>query len=123
MAQINGIGAIIIHANDPASLARWYQTRLGINTEYFEAGGFFFGEIQDTVAGTQLRIGILPAEEKLADAGHAIMVNYRVDDFEGFLQRLSDNDVAVHDISESEFGKFAYINDPEGNRIEIWAAP
>jgi len=120
MAKIVGIGAVMIHANDPAALAKWYSDRLGIQTEYSEEDGCYYGELDDAATGRFTPFGIYPAQGVLAPNSRSVMVNYRVDDLDHYVQELKLRDVVVDRVLVYEYGKFGYITDPEGNPIELW---
>lgn len=122
MTMIKGVGAVMIYANDPETLSRWYASNLGIEN-HLEDDGCYYGDIKDTDAGTEIHFGIYPAKTKLSAENHAIMVNYRVDDFDGFLGQIQKKGVKIEETLNEEYGRFAYILDPEGNRIEIFAEP
>jgi predicted enzyme related to lactoylglutathione lyase len=123
MAKINGIGAIMIYANDPQALSVWYANHLGIKTTLHKDDGNFYGDVKDKSVDKTIHVGIYKAEAVLATGCHAVMVNYQVDDFDGFLDDLRQKGVVIERVLDEDYGKFAYIHDPEGNPIEIWAAP
>lgn len=123
MAKIEGVGAVILHAADPAALAKWYEERLGIETEFSENEGCFYGQVGDAPEQEAVLFGILPAKGPLAPGTHAVMINYRVDDLDGFIAGLERRGVAVKRLADESFGRFAHIHDPEGNPIEIWEPP
>lgn len=123
MARVTGIGALMIHADDPAALSRWYASRLGIESALDPEDGCYYGDIEDTGSGKAIHFGIYPASERLGGRGRALMVNYRVDDFDGFLDGLKGQGVEVERVVDDAMGRFAYVRDPEGNPIEIWAEP
>lgn len=124
MAKITNIGAVMIYANDPEMLARWYATHLGLGIAYNQSNKRYFGEVGERRgenAAPVIQFGIYPAESKLAAEHHAIMVNYEVDDFDGFLAQLRSKGVEVEEVVDEGWARFAYVTDPEGNRIEFWA--
>lgn len=122
MAKITGICAVMIYANDPESLSRWYGSHLGIETK-LEQDGCYYGDIEDTVANTTIHFGIYPARAKLSAENHALMLNYRVDNFDEFLEQIQSKGVKIEETEDQSYGRFAYIHDPEGNKIEIFAEP
>ena len=68
---------------------------------------------------------IFPHDTKYLGADdRRFMINFRVDDLDGLLKALREEGVQVDDKSEGgEFGKFGWITDPEGNRVELWEPP
>jgi predicted enzyme related to lactoylglutathione lyase len=123
MAKVTGIGSIMIYANDPQALSEWYASRLGIKTSLNSGDGNYYGEVKDALVDKATPIGIYPAEQRLSDGSHAVMVNYRVDDFDEFLADLRGKGEDISKVLDEPYGKFAYLSDPEGNPIEIWAEP
>lgn len=124
MAKVTGVAALMIYADDPAALSRWYASRLGIESKLNPEDGNYYGEIKDTDLGKDIHFGIYGAPERLGPRGRALMVNYRVDDFDGFVDGLKAQGVEIERVEEdAAMGRFAYVRDPEGNPIEIWAEP
>jgi predicted enzyme related to lactoylglutathione lyase len=122
MVKITGIGAIIINANDPRTLAEWYNRILGIRTYYNVEDGYYYGSIGEAESEENVQFGIYQAKEQLP-AGRAIMINYEVNDFDAFAEALRARGIEMRDIIKVEYGRFGYLDDPEGNPIEIYAPP
>jgi predicted enzyme related to lactoylglutathione lyase len=119
MTRVTGIGGIFFKAKDPGALGEWYRVHLGINVQ--EWGGTVFTWVQP---GSTVW-SIFPIDTEYFSPGSApFMVNYRVEDLDAVLQALREEGCAVDDKThESEFGKFGWVIDPEGNRIELWQPP
>ncbi len=109
MAKVTGIGGIFFKAQDPKRLYDWYDKHLGVKE----------GEVGTTVWS------LFPNDTKYFEPSRAaFMVNYRVDDLDGILAALREQGVEIDERrEESEYGRFAWIADPEGNRIELWEPP
>jgi len=120
MARINGLGAVVIYARDPALLAQWYRVALGIDTQYSESHCVYYTLLEDSVSGATIRFGIEPSQRHLSEYGRAVMINFRVDHFDDFLQELAARGFPVEQVERHDYGDFAYLRDPEGNPIEIW---
>jgi predicted enzyme related to lactoylglutathione lyase len=108
---VTGIGGIIFRAKDHKALTEWYEKHLGINGVKWEqqAGPTAFApSASDT--------------EYIGNMAQSFMLNFRVDDLDGLLSRLkADNVKIAKDLEEYEgMGRFVWIEDPEGNRIELW---
>jgi predicted enzyme related to lactoylglutathione lyase len=117
MKRVTGIGGIFFHAKDPVALRAWYKRHLGIDVQ--EWGGAAF-ESQGTTAWSIAAAG----GNDFAPGTSAFMVNYRVDDLAALLQALRDEGCNVLDkTDDSEFGKFGWVIDPEGNKVELWEPP
>jgi catechol 2,3-dioxygenase-like lactoylglutathione lyase family enzyme len=120
MANIVGVGAIMIYARDPAALSGWYERHLGIHTELDASDGCYYGEIRHAPSGTFAHFGIYPEGSTPRRPG-ALMVNYQVDDLDRFTERLRRDGVTIERTLDEPYGRFAYLDDPEGNPIELWA--
>jgi predicted enzyme related to lactoylglutathione lyase len=118
MERVLGIGGVFLKARDPKKLAAWYQEMLGVPVEMGETYAALFsrdgGEptVWSAFANDSDYFG--PGEQQL-------MVNYRVSDLDAMLAQLKAAGVPVLDkIEDSEFGRFGWATDPEGNRFELW---
>ena len=128
MASIKGIGGAFIHSEDVAALAAWYRDVLGIELEHYEEAGMFFKVFQTRDAETSEMLhcpvfSIMPAKEKLAASGRGFEINLRVDDLHAFIAQLREKGIEIEKVEESEYGKFTWVHDPDGNRIELFEAP
>ena len=125
MARVTGVGGVFLRARDPKALAAWYAEHLGVPLSDY--GGANFEWSDEIPAGTgSTAWSTFPADTKYfgpgSEAGpQAVMVNYRVDDLDGLLQKLEAAGVTIDPKrDDSEYGKFAWVVDPEGNRLELW---
>lgn len=120
MKRVTGIGGVFFKSQDPDKLYKWYEEHLGIKRNYGVV--IFDWKEPETGADGQTVWSIFPLSSKKFDPSHAnFMMNYRVDDLDTLLTVLKQEGVEVDDHREdSEFGKFAWIMDPDGNRIELW---
>jgi predicted enzyme related to lactoylglutathione lyase len=115
MAAVTGFGGIFLRANDPKALYQWYVQHLGLvkgegaysflpPTKHPEVVFSFFKPDN----------AYFPTEQKA-------MINLQVDDLDSLLDRLAAEGVTVDPKRESyDFGKFGWLTDPEGNRVELW---
>ncbi|MDE1178154.1 MAG: VOC family protein [Edaphobacter sp.] len=120
MARVTGIGGIFLRARDPKALAAWYVEHLGVKLSDY--GGVSFEWSDEVPAGTGLTSwSLFPADSKYFPVTQQAMVNYRVDDLDALLEQLSAAGVTIDPKrDEYGFGRFAWIVDPEGNRVELW---
>jgi predicted enzyme related to lactoylglutathione lyase len=123
MSRVTGIGGIFLKAKDPTVLRAWYKKHLGIDVQAW--GGTAFRWADDSghpIAGkTAWFIG---DGKSFAPSTSSFMVNYRVSDLHGLLATLRAEGCKVLDkTEESEFGKFGWVMDPEGNKLELWQPP
>ncbi len=124
MRRVTGIGGIFFKAKDPAALKTWYGTHLGIDIKPWGAAFDWTDEAGKPVGGTTAwRIAGDPAED-FGPGQPRFMLNYRVADLTALLAALKAEGCNVLDkTDESEYGKFGWVIDPEGNRVELWEPP
>jgi predicted enzyme related to lactoylglutathione lyase len=122
MARITGIGGIFFKSQgDSAALAAWYQTHLGLKLEDF--GGAILRWPEDKAEDKGLTVWCLAKRDSqwFSPSQSSFMVNYRVDNLGEMLEQLKAAGVEVLQGPESaENGKFAWIMDPDGNKVELW---
>jgi uncharacterized protein YndB with AHSA1/START domain/predicted enzyme related to lactoylglutathione lyase len=121
---VHGIGGVFFKADDPESMREWYAEHLGIDGDQY---GTVFkwrrydrpGDVGNTVWNP------FPAETEYFDPSESDwMLNYCVDDLEATLERLDEAGVErAGEVQEFEYGKFGWVLDPEGNKIELWEPP
>lgn len=121
MARVTGIGGIFLRARDPKALAAWYAQHLGI--ELSDYGGATFLWTDEVPATTGMTTWSLFPEDTpyFGSSGQRAMVNYRVDDLDALLAQLTAAGVTIDPHrDDASYGRFAWIVDPEGNRLELW---
>lgn len=122
MAKVTGIGGVFFKSrSDSAALAEWYRTHLGIPLEPW--GGAVLRWPADTADDKGLTVWTVADRDStwFSPSDSAFMINYRVDDLDALLAQLRDAGVGIVNGPEShENGKFAWIMDPEGNKVELW---
>ena len=125
MKRVTGIGGIFLTAKDPVAQRAWYQKHLGIDVQAW--GGTAFSSADEAGhAIKQSTIWSMVSAEgsPFAPSASPFMVNYRVDDLAALLQALREEGCQVLEHSEDgEYGKFGWVLDPEGNKVELWQAP
>ncbi|GAA6141877.1 VOC family protein [Hydrogenophaga sp. 5NK40-0174] len=125
MKRVTGIGGVFIQAKDPQALQAWYKRHLGIDVQAWGGTAFSWAdEVGQPIGGST--IWSVGAVEDAASSGSSapFMVNYRVDDLHAVVRALRKEGCNVLDkVEESEFGKFAWVIDPEGNKAELWQPP
>ncbi|HEY8027646.1 MAG TPA: VOC family protein [Burkholderiaceae bacterium] len=117
--HITGVGGVFFKAKDPKALAAWYRDVLGLPLEAWGGAMLRYDAPQHPPV---LTWSAFPATSKyFAPSTGDFMINYAVDDMDAFLARLRAKDVAVLKRDDEEpNGRFAWILDPEGNKIELW---
>lgn len=123
MQRVTGIGGIFIRASDPVSLRAWYQAHLGIDVQVWGGAAFRWVGADDAPCnGTT--IWSMGDGQSFAPGKASFMVNYRVADLEALLGKLREEGCEVLDeMQDSEYGKFGWVMDPEGNKLELWQPP
>ncbi len=126
MKRVTGIGGIFIKAENPGSLYEWYEKHLGIVREPHGHGAMLhWREAEDPERRGMTIWALFEKKSEYFDPSRAqFMVNYRVDDMDALLEALRAEGVAVDPKREdTDYGRFAWITDPEGNKIELWEPP
>lgn len=122
MAKVTGIGGVFFKSTaDNAELSKWYGEMLGLKLE--EWGGAILNWQDDKAEDGGMTVWTTAAKDSewFAPSKSSFMINYRVDDMADMIEHLTKNGVDIHSGPEShENGKFAWIIDPEGNKIELW---
>jgi predicted enzyme related to lactoylglutathione lyase len=122
LAKVTGIGGVFFKAQgDKQALASWYRTHLGFELEDF--GGAILNWQNDVAEDKGLTVWCLADNDSewFSPSTSAFMINYRIDDMAGMIAQLTEGGVDILQGPEShENGKFAWIMDPEGNKVELW---
>lgn len=126
--KVTGIGGVFFKAKDPKALAAWYREHLGVPLdEGATYGAFSVGDNGRDETGTPLITvwSTFPeTTEYFGPGGRGAMINYRVADLALMLEQLRREGVTVDEkVDDSEYGKFGWAVDPEGNRFELWQPP
>ena len=122
MKRVTGLGGVFFRSRDPKATLDWYRKCLGIDSD--EWGGFAFRWLEaDDPEETGYTVwGAFPDDTDYFGPGRQpFMLNFRVDDLERLLSALQSEGVEIAGaIQQHENGKFAWILDPEGRRVELW---
>lgn len=125
MKRVTGIGGIFFQAKDPVALRAWYQKHLGIDVQSWGGTAFTWtdGAGNPTPGMTVWSIGATGSSQ-FEPSTAPFMINYRVDDLAALLRALREEGCNVLDkTDDSDFGKFGWVIDPEGNKVELWQPP
>ena len=116
--RITGVGGVFFKAKDPKALAAWYRDVLGLPLEAWGGAALRYDAPKHPPA---LIWSPFPAStDYFAPSTADFMINYAVDDMEAFLARLRAKGVQILKSEDDSNGRFAWILDPEGNKIELW---
>ena len=125
MRRVTGIGGIFFQAKDPATLRAWYKKHLGIDVQDWGGAAFEWADASGNAHKGSTAWYVSPIGGKQFEPGKApFMVNYRVDKLHPLIAALRAEGCQVDDkVEESEYGKFGWVVDPDGNKIELWEPP
>ncbi|HOX27161.1 MAG TPA: VOC family protein [Candidatus Krumholzibacteria bacterium] len=125
MARVTGIGGIFFKSRNPEALREWYRLHLGVDIKPWGGAVFPWNEGASTGADGVTVWNIFPADTGyFAPSEAAFMVNYRVADLRALLDALRAEGCNVDEkVEESELGRFGWVLDPDGNKVELWEPP
>ncbi|WP_370032201.1 VOC family protein [Qipengyuania mesophila] len=116
MAKVTGLGGVFYVVKDPAATRAWYRDVLGIDGEY----GPQLDWSEETGDEPYSLISHFKDDEYIKPGIGGFMINLRVDDCDGMVAQLKDKDIEVLGHVDEGYGKFAWILDPDGVKIELW---
>lgn len=119
--KVTGIGGIFFFSDDPKKIKQWYNQNLGL--EIVDYGSIF--EFRNANKPEEVNYLIWGPFKKsssyFSPSNKEFMINYRVQNIEGLVERLRANGVTILDSIETyDYGKFVHILDPEGTKVELW---
>jgi predicted enzyme related to lactoylglutathione lyase len=122
MAKVTGIGGVFFKAKgDPKALAAWYEALLGLKLEPWGGAVLRWPDDKAGDGGATVWSVAKPDTGWFAPSDAAFMINYRVDDLAGLLADLRAAGVEVVKGPDADFnGTFAWVLDPDGNKVELW---
>ena len=125
MKRVTGIGGIFFHATDPVALQAWYKQHLGIDVQAWGGTAFSWADASGSpTTGTTIWSIGAAGSDHFAPSKSSFMINYRVENLAVVLQALRDEGCKVLEkTDDSEYGKFGWVIDPEGNKVELWQPP
>ncbi len=117
--RVTGIGGLFFKTKNPEKIKNWYNKHLGLNVDSY-GSTFWWKDHQGTDCSTQWS----PFKEDtnyFEPSQKQFMINYRVENLSELLKILKEEGVTiVGEIEEYSYGKFGWVIDPEGNKIELW---
>ena len=125
MKRVTGIGGIFFKAKNAPLLSDWYKQHLGIDVQVWGGVAFDWTSADgNPAAGTTTWLIDAQESDHYAPSSASFMVNYRVVDLYALVKALKEEGCNVLEkIDDSEYGKFAWVIDPEGNKVELWEPP
>ena len=116
MAKVTGLGGIFYKVADTAATRAWYQETLGVGGDW----GAMFAFKDDSPDGFALLTPFNADSDKFAPSSQPFMINLRVDDLDAMVAELEGKGIAILDRQSDEYGKFAWIIDPDGVKLELY---
>ena len=125
MKRVTGIGGVFFKAKDPKALQAWYKQHLGIDVQAWGGTAFTWSDDDGKPVGGMTVWCIAPENgEQFVPSTAPFMINYRVDDLHAVIAALREEGCNVLEkVDDSEYGKFGWVIDPEGNKVELWQPP
>ena len=115
MARVTGLGGIFDKVADTAATQKWYQDNLGVGGNY----GAMFPFKQDSPNGFTLLSPFKAATDYFAPSAAPFRTNLRVDDLDGLIADLAVKGISVLGRQDEDYGRFAWILDPDGIKVEL----
>jgi predicted enzyme related to lactoylglutathione lyase len=119
--HITGIGGVFIKARDPKALAAWYRDVLGLPLQAWGGAALRYDAPGHPPAAAWSAFAA--SSSYFAPSASPVMIDYAVDDLDALGVRLHDKGVAFLKRNDDASGRFAWILDPEGNKVELWEPP
>ena len=116
--HITGLGGVFVTSKDPKALAKWYKDVLGINLESW--GGAILRYDAPGHPPMALWNAMPETSDEIAPSHRDFMINFAVDDLDAFVARLQAKGITILNREGDRTGKFAWILDPDGTKIELW---
>ena len=122
MAKVTGIGGVFIKSKGKGSeLAEWYKTNLGLDLESWGGAILKWPDDKADDGGLTVWSSADSDSKWFSPSESSFMINYRIDNMDEMLEQLKANGVEIVGGPDSaENGKFAWIMDPDGNKVELW---
>ena len=117
--HVTGIGGVFVKSKDPEALAKWYREVLGLDVKPWGGAAMPFD-----APGHPPKIAWSAFPESsnhMSPSTREFMINFAVDDMDAILARLAAHGVPIIKRDDDDtFGRFAWIQDPDGTKIELW---
>ena len=122
MKRVIGLGGIMFKSKDPKTLIAWYKKHLGLAIEDYGGTVFMWDDAMKPGENRYSVWSVAPETSKYFEPGKfSFMVNFMVEDLTALLDILKTEGVEiVGEPMDSEYGKFGWVLDPDGNKIELW---
>jgi predicted enzyme related to lactoylglutathione lyase len=121
IGKVTGIGGVFFKSENPAELKKWYTNNLHFPIDEY-GHPFAWRQLEDPKKIGYTQWSVFEKDtEYLKPAKKDFMINFRVENIEALIEEMKENGLqVVGKMEEYEYGKFAWVMDPEGNKIELW---
>jgi catechol 2,3-dioxygenase-like lactoylglutathione lyase family enzyme len=119
--KVTGVGGVFFKSANQEALAKWYKDVLGMPMEEWHGMSFEWGKDTPEPGPGSTIFSVFPDKSTYYPGG--FMINFRVQNLDGFIEKLKAAGARVEDVQKSEYGNFGWVYDPDGNKIELWEAP
>ncbi len=116
--HVTGLGGVIVRSNNSKALSAWYRDVLGLDIKPW--GGAKLSYAAPGHPPVAVWSPVSQNSDELAPSNRDFMLNLAVDDMDAFLARLTTKGVPILKRDQDAFGKYAWIIDPDGTKIEFW---
>jgi predicted enzyme related to lactoylglutathione lyase len=124
MRRVTGIGGIFIKAKEPQTMYAWYEKHLGIKQDPCMQAADFTWRDRETGEEAHTIWSLFKDSSNYFDPSKSpVMINYRVADMDAVVSALQAEGIQILGREDYDYGRFAWIMDPEGNKIELWEPP
>lgn len=119
--KVTGLGGFFITSGDPGKIKKWYEEHLGLPCD--EHGHLFkWREMENTDKIGHTQFAVFESKPDYFKPGKPeFMINFRVDNLEAMMDRMKKSGLEIiGEIEKYDYGKFGWVIDPDGNKIELW---
>jgi catechol 2,3-dioxygenase-like lactoylglutathione lyase family enzyme len=116
--HVTGLGGVFVKSKDPKALSAWYRDVMGLDVQSW--GGAMLRYDAPGHPPMAIWSAFAPDSDEMAGSTREFMINLAVDDMDAFVARLTAKGVPILKRQQDETGKFAWILDPDGTKIELW---
>jgi predicted enzyme related to lactoylglutathione lyase len=123
MKRVTSLGGIFFKCQDPKKIREWYHDHLGFKTDDYGCNFEWRHADNPNKKGTTVWSPFKETTDYFKPSEKEFMINFRVENLEELLKILKEEGIEqIGEMQVYDYGKFAHIMDPEGNKIELWEA-
>jgi predicted enzyme related to lactoylglutathione lyase len=123
MKRVTSLGGIFFKCQDPKKIRDWYRDHLGLKTDDYGSNFEWRHADNPNMKGTTVWSPFKESTTYFEPSKKEFMINFRVENLEQLLKLLKEEGIEqIGEMQVYDYGKFAHIMDPEGNKIELWEA-